>query len=258
MRNLKVGHVVEAGIWLALAAFLYAYSFQFEREIEIYRFGAVAWPRAILALIAIAALGQLAYHWRGGGQDNSAESADSVDNPTNNLATSADNAADSADNSPVSSQSPAVPAAGINMRAHLAVCFLLALPFVYMTLPGALQAWFGVDKTILHGIKLISAGALIAAYVAVARRHQVGAMLALPIFFGALLEDFGFYATAPVFVLGVMYLMGERRYRPMAQVAALIVGLIFLLFVSVLYVGLPLGNLSPFYEFGAAVVTLLQ
>jgi len=48
MGNLKTGHLVEAALWLALAGLLYAYSFRFDKEIEIYQFGASAWPRAVL------------------------------------------------------------------------------------------------------------------------------------------------------------------------------------------------------------------
>ena len=63
MRNLKPGHIAEAAFWLALAGFFYVKSFGFDREIEIYRFGAAAWPRALLLLIALAAVGQLVRHW---------------------------------------------------------------------------------------------------------------------------------------------------------------------------------------------------
>ena len=66
MGQLKAGHIVEAAIWLCLVVFLFVYSFEFEKEIEIYKFGASAWPRAILLLISIAAIGQLAYHWKNG------------------------------------------------------------------------------------------------------------------------------------------------------------------------------------------------
>ena len=59
MGNLKPGHIVEAALWLTLVVVLYIYSFEFDKEIEIYKFGASAWPRAILLLIAIAAIGQL-------------------------------------------------------------------------------------------------------------------------------------------------------------------------------------------------------
>lgn len=63
MGKLTVSHLIETAIWLGLAAFLYYYSFEFERSIEIYKFGASAWPRAIIIFMVVAALGNLYYHW---------------------------------------------------------------------------------------------------------------------------------------------------------------------------------------------------
>ena len=57
MGKLRIGHLVEAGFWLGLCLFLYIYSFEFDKDIEIYKFGATAWPRAVILLIAIAAIG---------------------------------------------------------------------------------------------------------------------------------------------------------------------------------------------------------
>ena len=63
--------MVEAGLWLSLCLFLFIYSFEFNQEIEIYKFGASAWPRAIILLIAIAAIGQLVHHWLRGDESSS-------------------------------------------------------------------------------------------------------------------------------------------------------------------------------------------
>ena len=35
MGKLRMGHLVEAGLWLTLCLFLYIYSFEFDRDIEI-------------------------------------------------------------------------------------------------------------------------------------------------------------------------------------------------------------------------------
>jgi hypothetical protein len=71
MGKLRTGHLVEAGLWLGLCLFLYIYSFEFEKDIEIYKFGATAWPRTIILLIAIAALGQFFHHWKRGDESSS-------------------------------------------------------------------------------------------------------------------------------------------------------------------------------------------
>lgn len=235
MGNLKTGHIVEAVLWLVLAAFLYAYSFGFDRDIEIYKFGAVGWPRALLLLVTIAAVGQLAYHWKAGAGDRAASGMP-------------DAASDDRDAAPRHA----------TLQWYLWTFFLLSLPLAYLLLPQWIASWFSADKAALHAVKLGCAGGLIVLYMVAMRGNLVGAMLALPIFFGALMQDFGFYSLAPFFAVGVMYLMGERRPGWMAFITAILIGLVLMLFVSVLYVGLPTGNISPFYEIGTGLVNLLQ
>jgi len=239
MGNLKTGHLVEAALWLALAAVLYAYSFDFDQSIEIYKFGASNWPRAILLLIVIAALGQLAFNWKTGGRGAAMLEAASDDGAEAAARAAHHTGADVA-----------------GMKWYAATFGILALPFVYIVLPGWLAA--GAEQSALHTVKLTTAAAIVTVYIASARFNRVGAMLALPLLFAAMLQDFGFYSLAPVFVVAVMFLLGERRARWMAAVAALIIGALLLLFVSILYVGLPTGNVSPFYEIGTGIVTILQ
>ncbi len=249
MGNLKTGHVVEAALWLLLVAALYAGSFEFDREIEIYKFGASAWPRVILLLIAVAAVGQLAYHWKAGERGASGLLRAASDDGAGNEA----EARDRSRSGGTGTQRHA------NLKWYLWTFFLLALPFAYMILPQWIASWFSpADKAALHAVKLGCAGVLILLYLITARGNPVGAMLALPVFFGALMQDIGFYALAPVFAAGVMCLMGERRAGWIALITAVITGLMLMLFVSILYVGLPAGNLSPFYEIGAGLVNLLQ
>ena len=238
MGGLKPGHLIEAALWLTLAAVLYVYSFEFDKEIEIYRYGASAWPRAILLLLVIAALGQLLTHWKKGGG--------AADLKAGMIGQAA---ADGA----------SAPAASHNNLKWYAWTFgLLAIPFVYMNLPDWAAALMGWDKPGLHAAKLVCAAALLSGYALAIRGNPLGGMLALPILFSALLQDFGFYAAAPVFMLGVMHLMGERRCKHLLAIMTGLCALLLLLFVSLLYVGLPIGNITPFYEFGAAVVNLLQ
>jgi hypothetical protein len=58
MGRLSPGQWFEIGIWLAVAGLAYAFSFEFDRDIEMYLFGASGWPRLIILLIALGALGQ--------------------------------------------------------------------------------------------------------------------------------------------------------------------------------------------------------
>ena len=59
MGNLTKEHLVECAVWTSLAVFLFAFSFEFDKEIEIYKFGAAGWPRAVLLLLFLVIIGNV-------------------------------------------------------------------------------------------------------------------------------------------------------------------------------------------------------
>jgi len=235
--RLRVGHLVEAGLWLALCLFLYIYSFEFDKDIEIYKFGATAWPRTIILLIALAAIGQLIHHYVKGDEASSQMISAAVDDGSEEAAHEAHHE---------------------SLKWYLSTFALLAIPFIYMRVPEWIAGTDEPGDTGLHITRVIVAAILVAIVVYFIRHYRVRVALMFPLFFAALLEDFGFYMLAPFFIIGVMYLFGERRARPMALVMALIYGLLLMLFVKILFVGLPVGNIRPFYDIGSWIVTVLQ
>ncbi len=237
MGKLRPGHLVEAAFWLGLCLFLYIFSFEFERDIEIYKYGATAWPRAIILLMALAAIGQLVHHYLRGDEESSKMISAAVDD-------GAEEAAHEAHHEGV--------------KWYLSTFALLSIPFIYMRVPDWIAGWIDTDQLGLHIAKIVIAAILIAIVVYFVRHQRVRVALMLPLFFAALLEDFGFYVAAPFFIIGVMYVFGERRPGHMAAIMALIYGILLLLFVSILFVGLPVGNVRPFYDIGSWVVTVLQ
>ena len=66
MGRLNRSHLIEAAIWLLIVVVLYAYSFEFNQTIEIYIFGATAWPRVVIILLLFATLGNLYYQYKHG------------------------------------------------------------------------------------------------------------------------------------------------------------------------------------------------
>lgn len=66
MGRLSAGQWFEFGTWLAVAGVAYGFSLQFDRDIEMYKFGAAGWPRLIILLIALGALGQVVQDLRRG------------------------------------------------------------------------------------------------------------------------------------------------------------------------------------------------
>src|SRR5690606_20265015 len=230
--NSDRGQWLELVLWLVLVVFLYIHSFDFSRELETYRYGAAAWPRAVLFLLVVAAAGQAVQAWRlrtrATGDDGPPVHDPNADAPHRSTAWS------------------------------LGTAFLIAIPVVYVVAPAWYAAGATVSRADMNEFKLVLAGVLVLAYVVAGRRNHFDAILSLPILFAAFLQDFGFYALTPVFVPAVMYLMGERRALPMAAVTAATLAVILVLFVSILYIGLPTGNISPFYEIGTTVVAWLQ
>lgn len=69
MPRLSAGQWFELGFWIVFAAVAYGFSFEFDREIEMFRFGASGWPRVIIVLIVIAVAGQLFQDIRAGNAD---------------------------------------------------------------------------------------------------------------------------------------------------------------------------------------------
>lgn len=171
------GELFEVAFWLAFAAAAFALSFKFDQGIEIYKFGATGWPRVVLLLIVLGALGQLLSHIRarlaGGAQDGKGPS-------------------------------PAGAAAE----------------------PGY--------------------------------AFRIAAILITPFIFAFLLENVGFYALAPFFVAAFLYIGGERRWGRIVGISLFIYALMILLFAKLLFVGLPVGNWHPFYDFSHWLLVLLQ
>lgn len=58
--------MIEAAIFLTIVGVFYGLSFEFNQPIEIYRFGATAWPRVVIGLLLVATLGNLWYQYKFG------------------------------------------------------------------------------------------------------------------------------------------------------------------------------------------------
>ena len=237
MGKLTKGHMVEAALWLALCLFLYVFSFEFDTDIEIYKFGASAWPRAIILLIAIAAIGQLIHHYLKGDEASSDMISAAVDD-------GAEEAAHEAHHE--------------TLKWYLSTLGLLSIPFVYMLLPDWIAESMSLEETGLHVTRIVVAAILTVIIVYYIASHRVRIALTLPLFFAALLQDFGFYTLAPFFIIAVMFVFGERRWKPMLAIMCVLYGILLAMFVNILYVGLPTGNIRPFYDIGTWVVTVLQ
>ena len=76
-------NLLEAGLWLGFVIIAYYYSFEFDRDVDGYRFNATGWPRTVLLLIALAVLAHLYQIYRDSFlADESDREADIDDAPT--------------------------------------------------------------------------------------------------------------------------------------------------------------------------------
>ena len=172
------GELFEVGFWLAFAAGAFALTFTFDQEIEIYRYGANGWPRVVIILIVLAALGQLLHDVRA-----------------------------------------RLASAGLEEKRTPAA-------------PG------GRERT--------------------EYRLRMGAILVAPFVFAFLLDNVGFYSIAPVFIAVFLYVGGERRWGRLLGISLFIYALMVLFFAKLLFVGLPVGNWHPFYDFSNWLLTIIQ
>ncbi|MEM7170020.1 MAG: tripartite tricarboxylate transporter TctB family protein [Pseudomonadota bacterium] len=177
MGKLTRSQVVEAALWFAIVAIFYAFSFGFDRPIEIYKFGATGWPRVVLFLLLLAAIGNLAYTWRHGSAAQKGRVGIADD----------------------------VPATTVRSPRQLL---------------------------------------------------RMGGVLATPFAFALLLKPVGFYFASPFFIAAIILLFGERRIKYILVITGFIYLLLLGLFVVLLNAPLPQGNVSPFYDYSAFILTL--
>jgi len=81
-------------------------------------------------------------------------------------------------------------------------------------------------------------------------------ILLLPFIYAWSLKPVGFYAATPVFITLLIILLGEKRIKWILANTLFIYFLIILLFMVLLNAPLPQGNVSPFYDFSALMLTL--
>ena len=82
------------------------------------------------------------------------------------------------------------------------------------------------------------------------------AILLLPFIYAWLLKPVGFYAATPVFIALLIMFLGEKRVKWILANTLFIYFLIILLFMVLLNAPLPQGNVSPFYDFSAFMLTI--
>ncbi len=87
---------------------------------------------------------------------------------------------------------------------------------------------------------------------------RMGTALGLPPLYALLLQPLGFYVLTPIFIAAFLYAAGERRWPWLLGVTAFIYVFLVLVFARLLYVGLPTGNIHPFYDISNWLLVLIR
>jgi hypothetical protein len=83
------------------------------------------------------------------------------------------------------------------------------------------------------------------------------ATFAVPLVFLLMIPRMGYYVSAPFFIAGFMFFLGERRIFHLVVTALLIYAVTLLVFTKLLFVPLPEGTWPGFYEISSWILRLL-
>jgi hypothetical protein len=80
------------------------------------------------------------------------------------------------------------------------------------------------------------------------------AIFGFPFCFLYAVPSIGFYVAAPLFILGLLLLLGVRKPLTIALVVAIVYGLFLVIFTRFFYVALPVGSIPFFYDANVAII----
>ncbi len=85
----------------------------------------------------------------------------------------------------------------------------------------------------------------------------MAAVLLTPFLFAWLLKPVGIYSSAPFFIAAIIWLFGREALESLVLLMTGIIYVVFIgLFLMILNAPLPQGNMSPFYDFSAWILTM--
>ena len=168
--------VIETAAWLAVAGFFYFFSFDILDTTQTYRFGAAAWPRAIVGAMLLVAV------------------------------------------------------------------FQVVLGFLRSAPKPAETAETEPQETGFAGSAVF----------------RLGITLGTPLLYIFLLPRTGFYLTTPVFIAVYLFLLGERQIVPLVLISLFVYAMVTLVFTTLFFVALPVGNWPGFYDFSNWFITAIR
>ena len=84
------------------------------------------------------------------------------------------------------------------------------------------------------------------------------AIFGLPLLYLWAMHRIGFFVASPLFILAYLYVLEVRNWRYLLGVTALVLAVIFFVFVRLFYVAVPVGAWETFYAINNDIITYIR
>lgn len=84
------------------------------------------------------------------------------------------------------------------------------------------------------------------------------AIFGLPLVYLWAMHRIGFFVASPLFILAYLYILEVRNWRYLLGVTAIVLAIIFFVFVRLFYVAVPVGAWETFYAINNEIITYIR
>ena len=116
----------------------------------------------------------------------------------------------------------------------------------------------GLSPPVPLPTNLLSTGLLPKNSTAWRKLGQKLAIFGLPLVYLWAMHRIGFFVASPLFIALYLYVLEARNWRHIAGVTAIILALVFYVFVRLFYVAVPVGAWEIFYSVNNEIITYIR
>ena len=90
------------------------------------------------------------------------------------------------------------------------------------------------------------------------KRVQQLAIFGMPLLYLWAMQRIGFFVASPLFIMAYLWVLEVRNWRHILGVTAIILALLFFVFVRLFYVAVPVGAWESFYAIDNEIITYIR
>lgn len=90
------------------------------------------------------------------------------------------------------------------------------------------------------------------------KRVQQLAIFGMPLLYLWAMHRIGFFVASPLFIMAYLWVLEVRNWRHILGVTAIILALLFFVFVRLFYVAVPVGAWESFYAINNEIITYIR